>query len=159
MKNAFANQLTEVSNRAHLACIDPSKDYSNGVDRGDETLVYNWYDDISNIYVTNPDATIPRAKFGDSYNTRMSDRYLEDATYVRLKNISLGYTFPKSMLKNTPIESLRISANIQNLWTISNYSGYDPEVGRSTTSRYVYNCDNGRYPNPTTYSFGVNVTF
>ena len=159
MKNAFANQLTEVSNRAHLACIDPSKDYSNGVDRGDGTLVYNWYDDISNIYVTNPDATTPRAKFGDSNNTRMSDRYLEDATYVRFKNIILGYTFPKSMLRKTPIESLRVSANIQNLWTITSFSGYDPEIGRSTTGQYVYNCDNGRYPSPTTYSFGVNVTF
>lgn len=159
MKSVWANQLNEIANRAQITCIDPTKDYSAGVDRGDGTLIYNWYDDITNVEVSNPGVSLPRAKIGDSDNTIMSDRYIEDATYVRLKNITLGYTLPKDMLKKTPIESVRIQANIQNLWTITNYTGYDPEIGRSTTSKYVYNCDNGRYPSPTTYSFGVNVTF
>jgi hypothetical protein len=49
--------------------------------------------------------------------------------------------------------------NIQNLLTITGYKGYDPEIGASTASNHVMGLDNGRYPSPTTYSFGVNVTF
>jgi hypothetical protein len=63
------------------------------------------------------------------------------------------------MLSKAKIESLRLYTNIQNLWTITGYSGYDPEVGVSTTSANVYGLDNGRYPSPTTYSVGVNLTF
>jgi len=159
MKSTWTNQLNEINGRAQIGCIDPTKDYSAGVDRGDGTLIYNWYDDITNVYIVNENTSLPRAKIGDSDNTLMSDRYIESGTYVRLKNITLGYTFPKALLKSTPIETVRVQCNIQNLWTITNYSGYDPEVGKSTTSNYVYGSDNGRYPSPTTYSFGVNVTF
>ena len=54
---------------------------------------------------------------------------------------------------------LRLSANIQNLLTITGYDGYDPEIGASTQSANVFGLDNGRYPSPTTYSFGLNITF
>ena len=57
------------------------------------------------------------------------------------------------------VESLRLSANIQNLLTITGYDGYDPEIGASTQSANVFGLDNGRYPSPTTYSFGLNITF
>jgi hypothetical protein len=63
------------------------------------------------------------------------------------------------MVSKLGIETLRLYTNIQNLLTITNYTGYDPEVGTSTASNYVIGLDNGRYPSPTTYSFGLNITF
>ena len=160
MNSSWTNQLKDVNDRAILEPIDPSKDYSMGVDRGDGMLVYNWYDDITNIRVKNPGASQPRLTLGDpNDNDRWSDRYIEDGSYIRLKNISLGYTFPKKMIKSLGLESLRVYTNIQNLVTITSYDGYDPEIGASTQSANVFGLDNGRYPSPTTYSFGLNVSF
>lgn len=160
MNSTWTNQLVDVTGRAVLTPIDPNKDYSMGVDRGDGVLVYNWYDDITNVTVLNPGTSIPRATLNDpNDNDRFSDRYIEDGSYVRLKNIALGYTFPKKYIKNWGIETLRIYANIQNLLTITGYDGYDPEIGVSTAAANVMGLDNGRYPSPTTYSFGLNVTF
>ena len=160
MNSLWTNQLSEVADRAQLVAIDASKDYSSGVDRGDGVLVYNWYDDITNVTVANPDTKIPRASINDpNDNDRISTRYIEDGSYIRLKNLALGYNFPKKICNAIRIESLRISANIQNLVTITGYDGYDPEIGASTASDNVYGLDNGRYPSPVTYSFGLNVTF
>ena len=94
-------------------------------------------------------------------NDRISDRYIEDGSYIRLKNISVGYSFPKKSIQRLGLSNLRLSANIQNLLTITGYNGYDPEIGASTSDMngYVYGMDNGRYPSPVTYSFGLNVSF
>ena len=63
--------------------------------------IYNWYDDITNVRVANAGATIPRASIQDpNDNDRISDRYIEDGSYIRLKNITLGYTFPGKILRN-----------------------------------------------------------
>ena len=160
MNSSWTNQLTSVKNRAQLVAIDSSKDYSEGVDRGDGVLVYYWYDDITNVTVSNPNTKTPRATVNDpNDNDRISDRYIEDGSYIRLKNISLGYTFPKKIVSKWKIESLRVYANIQNLLTITGYDGYDPEIGASTASANVFGLDNGRYPSPVTYSFGLNVSF
>ena len=131
-----------------------------GVDRGDGELVWTWYDDIHNVKLENNNCSLPRVSLSDpNDNDRWSDRYIEDGSYVRLKNISLGYTFPKKMITKWGLESLRLYCNIQNLVTISGYDGYDPEIGVSTTSQNVMGLDNGRYPSPTTCSFGLNVSF
>ena len=160
MNSVWTNQLTDVKNRTVLQPIDPNKDYSAGVDRGDGVLVWNWYDDITNTKVYNTNSSLPRMSISDpNDNDAISDRYIENGSYLRLKNITLGYTFPKSLLRKIKIESLRIYANIQNLWTITGYDGYDPEIGTSTASVNVMGLDNGRYPSPTTYSFGLNVSF
>jgi TonB-linked SusC/RagA family outer membrane protein len=160
MNNTWINQLDDVLDATRLVPIDPNKDYSAGVDRGDGQLIWNWYDDINNVRIANPGASLPRMSMGDpNDNDRWSDRYIEDASYIRLKNISLGYTFPKKMVRKLSLETLRVNVNIQNLVTITGYDGYDPEVGTSTQSSFVAGLDNGRYPSPTTYSFGINVTF
>ena len=160
MNSSWTNQLKDVNDRAILVPIDPSKDYSAGVDRGDGQLVWHWYDDITNVQVKNTGTSMPRLSLGDpNDNDRWSDRYIEDGSYIRLKNISLGYTFPKKMIKSLGLESLRVYTNIQNLVTITSYDGYDPEIGASTQSANVFGLDNGRYPSPTTYSFGLNVSF
>ena len=160
MNNTWINQLDDVLDATRLEPIDPNKDYSAGIDRGDGQLIWNWYDDINNVRIANPGASLPRMSMGDpNDNDRWSDRYIEDASYIRLKNISLGYTFPKKMVRKLSLETLRVNVNIQNLVTITGYDGYDPEVGTSTQSNFVAGLDNGRYPSPTTYSFGINVTF
>ena len=160
MNSAWTNQLVDVMNCTRLEPIDPSKDYSAGVDRGDGSLVWNWYDDISNVRIANPGAALPRASIQDpNDNDRWSDRYIEDGSYIRLKNITFGYTFPRKLIRRIGLESLRLYCNIQNLLTLTNYSGYDPEIGVSTASVNVMGLDNGRYPSPTTYAFGVNISF
>ena len=154
MKSAWSNQPTSVLGRTRLVAIDPEKTYDG------TGGIWNWYEDPSNVKVSNPGATLPRATTGDpNDNDRLSDRYIEDGSYLRIKNITLGYTFPKKWLEKSKIENLRMQVNIQNLLTFTKYTGYDPEIGASTASVNVMGLDNGRYPSPTVYSFGVNITF
>ena len=160
MKSAWSNQLTDVNDRARLVPIDPNKDYSAGVTTIGGLVVYNWYDDVANVKVENAGTNTPRAIIGDpNDNDIMSDRYIEDGSYLRIKNVSLGYTLPKKLLRKIKLENLRVYCNIQNLYTFTKYNGYDPEVGASTQNANVFGCDNGRYPSPTTYSFGINIAF
>ena len=154
MKSAWQNQPSSVLGRTKLVAIDPAKTYdgTNGV--------WNWYEDPTNVRISNPGATLPRATTGDpNDNDRLSDRYIEDGSFLRVKNITLGYSFPKTLLSKARIENLRVQMNIQNLLTFTKYSGYDPEIGASTASVNVMGLDNGRYPSPTVYSLGVSVTF
>lgn len=151
MNSAWENQLNSVTGRARLEPINPDKVYPSG---------QYWYDDVTNVRVSNPEAVIPRASIQDpNDNDRISDRYVEDGSYIRLKNITLGYTFPSKLIKKFGINNLRLYANIQNLLTITGYDGYDPEIGASTQSTNVYGLDYGRYPSPTVYSFGLNISF
>lgn len=153
MNSVWTNQLNSISGRAQLVPIDGSIVYADGS---------SWYDHIDNVTVANPDTKTPRATINDpNNNDRVSDRYIEDGSYIRIKNITLGYTFPKSILSKIKIESVRAYVNIQNLYTLTNYSGYDPEVGASTqdSTGLTYGLDNGRYPSPTMYAFGLNITF
>ena len=149
MNSPWTNQLNVVSNHARLVP-------ANGV-YADE-----WYNDINNVVVANPGTKIPRASLSDpNDNDRVSDRYIEDGSYIRIKNITLGYNVPKAVLNRFKVDNIRLYMNIQNLYTFTKYSGYDPEVGASTqdSSGLVYGLDNGRYPSPTLYSFGVNISF
>ena len=118
--------------------------------------------DVTNVYVVNKDTKTPRPVLSDpNDNDRLSTRYIEDGSYLRVKNITLGYSVPKQVIERWKIENLRVYMNIQNLYTFTKYSGYDPEVGASTkdSSGLTFGVDNGRYPSPMTCSFGVNLTF
>ncbi len=158
MTSTWNNQLGVVTDRARMEPIDPNKVYPI-TDSGNNTI-WNWFDDITNVRVTNPNTTVPRAMYNDpNDNNRISDRYIEDGSYLRVKNITFGYNLPKNVIKKISLENIRVYANIQNLLTFTNYTGYDPEVGASTASSYVYGLDNGRYPSPQIYSFGINLSF
>ena len=153
MTSTWNNQIQEkIADRAQLAAIDPGKVYEDGS---------MWYNDISNVYVTNPETKTPRVAIGNTYNQNISSRYIEDGSYVRLKNISLGYTFPKKIVNKLYLDNLRIYCNLQNVLTLTKYDGYDPEIGASTTDAngYVFGLDNGRYPSPFTCTFGINLSF
>ena len=97
--------------------------------------------------------SMPRAIFGDpNNNTRPSDRYIEDGSYLRIKNLILGYTFPEQLTKQVHLNKIRVFVSVVNLYTLTKYSGFDPEVGSS-------GIDNNVYPVSSTYSFGVNLGF
>lgn len=96
--------------------------------------------------------SVPRAIYSDpNKNTRNSDRFIEDGSYLRLKNMTLGYRFPAVLLKKAYISNLRVYMSAQNLLTLTKYSGFDPEVQGGV--------DNSNYPLTRTISFGVDIKF
>lgn len=102
-------------------------------------------------------ASLPRVEKTDpNKNTRFSDRYIEDGSYLRLKNLTLGYTIKNEWL-NKSISSLRVYATMENALTITKYSGYDPSFGGgSNTERGI---DDFGIPLPKNYLFGIQVSF
>ncbi|GJG49118.1 SusC/RagA family TonB-linked outer membrane protein [Prevotella lacticifex] len=91
---------------------------------------------------------------------QISDIYVEDASYFRLQNLTVGYDFTK-IWKSSPFQQLRLYFAAQNLFTITGYKGMDPENGMALNSAepWVTGVDVGNYPQPRTYMFGVNVKF
>ena len=124
--------------------------------------------DVWNVYVApGAEPSIPRIdNLHQNYNSRVSDRYVEDGSYLRIKNITLTYNVPKKWVKKLYLSDLRLSANIQNVATITPYTGYDPEVG-SQNGQYsmtgqgmlMYGVDTGRVPAPRSVIFGIEATF
>ena len=124
--------------------------------------------DVWNVYVApGAEPSITRIdNLHTNYNSRISDRYVEDASYLRIKNITLTYNVPKKLIKKYYLSDLRFSVNIQNVWTLTGYTGYDPEVG-SQNGQYsmsgqgmlMYGVDTGRVPTPRSVIFGVEATF
>lgn len=107
----------------------------------------------------NPNGALPRFTNTNKNNTAMSDRYVEDASYWRIQNITLGYRLPRTLLSKVKVSNLRIYGTIQNLKTFTNYSGYDPEIGAFNNSIKLMNVDTGHYPNPRTFTIGANLQF
>ncbi len=96
---------------------------------------------------------MPRAVYGDpNHNARISDRFVEDGSYLRIKNITFGYTLPERWMKRLHLQSARIYVACENLATLTRYTGFDPEVG-------INGIDNGLYPVSRTFSLGVNFNF
>lgn len=146
MNSAWTNQTSAIKDRAKLAPIDAS--------------VSDWYNSVDNVRVTNPGANIPRASINDpNDNDAWSSRYIEDGSYIRLKSLSLSYTFDKKLVQKIGLDNVRATISGNNLLTITGYDGYDPEIGASTTSSNVFGLDNGRYPSPTSWAVGLSVSF
>lgn len=100
----------------------------------------------------------PRVSFIDSNNNRRaSDRYIEDGSYLRIKNIQLGYTFPESFANQIGFDEIRAYTQVKNLLTLTEYSGYDPEI--SNDGVLNTGIDIGTYPQPRTWSMGLNIKF
>lgn len=107
---------------------------------------------------SNPDSNIPRAIATDpNNNERASDRFLEDGAYLRLKNIQLGYTLPKPLSQKLHLSNVKVYIAAQNLWTITGYSGYNPDIGSPTQNNTSYGIDNTIYPNSITFLGGLNI--
>ncbi len=139
-----SNQLTTVLNYAQLEKIDAEGP-----------------DDYRNYYVVNPGSTMPRlsTESGVNKNNRVSDAYVEDGSYIRLQNISLSYTLPRKLVQKIYLSNAKIYCNIQNLFTITKYDGFDPEVGSLRGNALLNGVDYSRYPSPRIYTVGVNLQF
>ena len=117
-------------------------------------------DDFRNLRVANTSTTLPRISASTTNaNNRVSDLYIEDGSYLRIQNISLGYTLPKKWVNKLNLQNVKVYANLQNVYTWTNYSGYDPEVGCMYGDALMNGLDYGRYPSPRIYTFGLNVSF
>lgn len=106
----------------------------------------------------NPTNKYPRATMKSAGNI-LSDHYVEDGSYVRLKDITLSYTFAKSVTKNFFCDGLTIYAGLKNIHTFTNYSGYDPEVSRFGNNNLSMGADSGSYPMSKSYEFGIKLNF
>jgi hypothetical protein len=88
---------------------------------------------------------------------------IEDGSYLRLQNVTLGYTIPKNVIQKVKIEQFRIFCTLNNVWILTKYSGYDPEVSTpirgSSTSGLTPGVDYSAYPKSFSWTFGINVTF
>lgn len=109
----------------------------------------------------NPTSNLPRLALTDSNlnSTSFSDRMVENGSYLRIKQIQLGYTLPQKWTAKAGIKNFRIYGAIDNLCTLTSYSGLDPEVFGLYGNPLYYGVDMVNYPQPRTYSFGLNVTF
>ena len=116
--------------------------------------------DIRNTHITGGDPMMPRMSASSSNaNNRMSDRFIEDGSFLRVQNISLSYTLPERWVERLFMKNVRVYTNLKNVYTFTEYTGYDPEVGSFNQDALMTGIDNARYPSPTIYTFGVNVTF
>ncbi|MBS2099359.1 SusC/RagA family TonB-linked outer membrane protein [Carboxylicivirga linearis] len=122
--------------------------------------------EAGDVVITNSDTDLPRISYGPNGNwDRFSSRWVEDGSYIKLKNITLGYTVPQAFLNRTRfIKNLRMAVSAQNLYTFTNYTGYDPEVGsyvgsNASSANQAIGIDTGRYPLTPTYTFNLLVNF
>ncbi|MFN5133686.1 MAG: SusC/RagA family TonB-linked outer membrane protein, partial [Chitinophagaceae bacterium] len=105
---------------------------------------------------TTNDARYPRYSFTDANsNIRVSDRYVEDGSFVKIKNLQLGYTFPASVTGKT-FSRVRFYLQVRNVFVFTKYTGFDPEIPGGILDTGV---DRGAYPQPRTYSLGLDIKF
>lgn len=108
---------------------------------------------------SNTSGSLPRFTNTNTNNVYMSDRYVEDGSFLRIQNLTIGYRLPREWTSKALINSARFYFTVQNLHTFSKYSGYDPEVGAFNNSIRLMNVDMGHYPVPRTITIGANVEF
>lgn len=106
---------------------------------------------------TNPSNTYPKAVANQRLN--QSDQFIEDGSFVRIKNVQVGYTLPVSKLNLTWLQNLRVYVSGNNLFTFTRYTGYDPEVNTAGENTLQYGVDNTGYPVARSYLLGLQVTF
>ena len=104
----------------------------------------------------NPTGNFPRPTTNGALE--MGSIARQDASYVRLQNITIGYTLPKNLTQRFFVEKLRVYVSGQNLWTSTNYSGYNPEVNARPSNSLSPGEDYGTYPLAKTFLFGLNIT-
>jgi len=106
---------------------------------------------------TQNDARYPRMAANDINNNSISDRYIEDGSYLRLKTLQFGYNFNRNLTSKMHLSTVRLYLNAQNLLTFTKYTGQDPEIG--IAGPLEIGVDRGVYPQARVYSLGLNVAF
>ena len=102
---------------------------------------------------------IPRASWGSTDNSRISTRFIEDASYLRVKTVTLSYNFSDTIMDKLKMAGLRFYVTGENLYTLTNYTGFDPEVNAFGGSNSVRGIDYGTYPQTRNIIFGINARF
>ena len=122
-----------------------------------ECLYKNYYVDgaLGAYKAMNANATLWNP--ADLVNNQMISYFVEDGSFLRCTDITLGYTLPSKLTKRWGMSKLRVYGSVSNLFIITSYSGYDPEV--DVQSGLTPSMDYNRYPRSRQFSFGVNVTF
>jgi TonB-linked SusC/RagA family outer membrane protein len=143
----YGNKMSDVANYARVSLYNPEGSAN----------------DITNVYVSNASTAsvqrISAAGTSMNDNNRVSDRFVENGSYLRMKSLSLAWNLPKKWLAPLKLDWVQIYGNIQNLFTISGYDGYDPEIGAQGQSVILQGLDNYRYPSQRIYTFGLKVKF
>ncbi len=126
----------------------------------DASYPFNLYADAANRWTpSNTNTDIPRAaRNRDNRNFRTSDLFIEDGSFLRLKNLTIGYTIPASSTEQIGIRNLRFYISGQNVFTITGYSGIDPELGY-VDGNLQANVDYAQYPQARTWTFGLTAGF
>lgn len=126
-------------------------------------LPYNYLSEVWDRYGSgNTNTSVPRVVWVDENNNnkRPSNYYIEDGSYLRMKNLTLGYILPTGWMSKIKVNQLRIYASVQNLFTITKYPGYDPELGlENGANDKEVNVDRGQYPHSRIFTLGLNVNF
>lgn len=136
------NYFSSVLNYAKLALINPDGSAS----------------DVNNVYVANPGTHVVGLRNDNTNgNNRSSDLFIEDGSFLRCKNITLGYRLPASILSMMHLQSFRVYATVSNAFIITKYSGMDPEIGSWNPLQAGW--DSGYYPQPRIYTIGANIAF
>lgn len=130
--------------------------YINGPSALDNNMLQSRLDRWTGPGTSN---TQPRVTVDNTQNHLFSDLYIEDGSFLRLRNIQLGYTLPVGALKRLKIERLRVYVSADNLLTFTNYSGFDPEIGLPYNDPFASGVDLGTYPQARTIIFGTNIKF
>jgi len=118
--------------------------------------------DYRNIQIVGGDPYMPRigaSSASSTSNFRFSDKFVEDGSFIRIQTVSLGYNLPQEWVSRFGIDNLKIYTNLQNLYSFTKYSGYDPEIGSIDQDALMTGIDNARYPSPRVYTFGINLIF
>lgn len=123
----------------------------NGLSNASVNLINRWTPE-------NPSNEYPRANRNADY-LRMSDRYLEDGTYIRLQLVSLGYNLPQKIVNKIRVQNMKVYISAKNLVTITEYTGFDPEAGRFGQTNIRQGYDYGAYPASKTFLAGININF
>lgn len=180
-KDINGDGVIDVKDRTYIG--KPNADYTLGFNlslsyKNFDFLTY-WYASIGNDLIRNYERTeanlnrldyvldrwtgegtsntVPRVTAGVSSNNVFSDYFVEDASYLRIQNIQLGYTIKNKFTEKAGISKIRLYGTVNNLYTFTKYKGFDPTYQGSTTiSRGI---DYGSYPAARTFLFGLNVNF
>lgn len=119
---------------------------------------------VANAEVTNPGAKYPRMDIGDTFSSQQSDFFVEDGSYLRLRTLQVGYTFPSDLVPG--MRNLRVFVQGENLFTLTGYDGLDPSLPALATSSGGFDrrdqargLDRGTYPSNKTFTFGISALF
>jgi TonB-linked SusC/RagA family outer membrane protein len=136
-------------------------DFTNRIMTGLYHLSRNQLAEARDYYTPlNTDAKYPRPRLGQTnQNMKISDRWVEDGSYLRIKNVQLGYTIPEHLTHKLHINRVKVYGSVENLYTFTNYSGYSPEIGDLNQNALRAGIDNSRYPPSRVFTIGLNIDF